>query len=99
MMSKEEIVTDLNSMSELISVARTGLTRNQLVEINDIQDRIQSVVESITDLPPEDAVEMKPALLSLMSDFQEFAKEVEAKIGELQAAAPPAGDTQQVVES
>jgi len=98
-MSKEEIVTDLNSMSELISVARTGLTRNQLVEINDIQGRIQSVVESITDLPPEDAVEMKPALLSLMSDFQEFAKEVEAKIGELQAAAPRDGKTEQSAET
>lgn len=98
MMNKEEIVTDLNSMSELIAIARTGLTRNQLVEISDIQERIQSVVESITDLPPEDAVEMKPVLLALMSDFQEFAKEVEAKINELQASAPPAGDTEQAAE-
>lgn len=98
-MNKEEIVTDLNSMSELIAVARTGLSRNQLVEINDIQERIQSVVESITDLPPEDAVEMKPVLLGLLSDFQEFSKEVEAKIGELQAAAPPTDDTKQAAES
>lgn len=94
-MNKEEIVTDLNSMSELIAVARSGLSRNQLVEISDIQERIRSVVESITDLPPEDAVEMKPVLLGLLSDFQEFSKEVEAKIGELQAAAPPADDTEQ----
>lgn len=99
MMNKEEIVTDLNSMSELIAVARSGLERNQLVEITDIQGRIQSVVESITELPPEEAVEMKPVLLDLMSDFQEFAKEVEAKIGELQAAAPPAGDTEQAADT
>lgn len=98
-MNKEEIVTDLNSMSELIAVARSGLTRNQLVEISDIQERIQSIVESITDLPPEDAVEMKPVLLGLLSEFEKFSKEVEAKIGELQAAAPPAGEREQAAET
>ncbi len=97
MMNKEEIVTDLNSMSELIAVARSGLSRNQLVEISDIQERIRGVVESITDLPPEDAVEMKPVLLELLSDFQEFSKEVEAKIGELQAAS--ASNTEQAAET
>jgi hypothetical protein len=99
MMKKEEIVTDLNSMSELIAVARTGLSRNQLVEISDIQERIRTVVESITDLPPEDAVEMKPVLLGLLSDFQEFSKEVEAKIGELQTAASSASNTEQAAET
>ncbi len=99
MMSKEEIVTDLNSMSELIAVARSGLTRNQLVEISDIQERIQGVVDSITGLPPEDAVEMKPVLLGLLSEFEKFSKEVEAKIGELQAAAPPAGDKERAAET
>lgn len=98
-MNKEDIVTDLKSMSELIAVARTGLSRNQLVEISDIQDRIRSVVESITDLPPEDAVEMKPVLLGLLSDFQDFSKEVEAKIGELQAAAPETSDTEKAAET
>lgn len=97
MMNKEEIVTDLNSMSELIAVARSGLSRNQLVEISDIQERIRGVVESITDLPPEDAVEMKPVLLELLSNFQEFSKEVEAKIGELQAAS--ASNTEQAAET
>lgn len=96
-MNKEEIVTDLNSMSELIAVARSGLSRNQLVEISDIQERIRGVVESITDLPPEDAVEMKPVLLELLSNFQEFSKEVEAKIGELQAAS--ASNTEQAAET
>lgn len=99
MMNKEEIVTDLNSMSELIAVARSGLSRNQLVEISDIQERIRGVVESITDLPPEDAVEMKPVLLELLSNFQEFSKEVEAKIGELQATASSASNTEQSAET
>lgn len=99
MMNKEEIVTDLNSMSELIAVARSGLSRNRLVEISDIQERIRGVVESITDLPPEDAVEMKPVLLELLSDFQEFSKEVEAKIGELQAAASSASNAEQAAET
>jgi hypothetical protein len=99
MMNKEEIVTDLNSMSELIAVARSGLSRNQLVEISDIQERIRGVVESITDLPPVDGVEVKPVLLELLSDFQEFSKEVEAKIGELQAAASSASNAEQAAET
>ena len=99
MMNKDEIVTDVNSMSELIAIARSGLTRNQLVEIDNIQGRIQSVVESITDLPPEDAVEMRPMLLELLSEFQDYSKEVEAKIGELQAAATATEDTKQAAET
>ncbi len=99
MMNKDEIVADVNSMSELIAIARSGLTRNQLVEIDNIQGRIQSVVESITDLPPEDAVEMRPMLLELLSEFQDYSKEVEAKIGELQAAATATEDTKQAAET
>lgn len=99
MMNKDEIVADVNSMSELIAIARSGLTRNQLVEIDNIQGRIQSVVESITDLPPEDAVEMRPMLLELLSEFQDYSKEVEAKIGELQAAATATEDAKQATET
>ena len=95
MMNKDEILTNLNSMSELIAAARLGLTQNQLVEMDNIQDRIRTVVESITDLPPEEAMEMRPVLTDLLTEFEHFSNEVEAKIKEIQAASAPGGAMEQ----
>ena len=85
MMTKQEIVADLSAMSDLIATARDGLSRNELMNLEGIQAKLTDVVESITDLPPEDAIEMKPLLSGLLTDFKEFSEEVNAKLSELNA--------------
>ena len=98
MMTKEEILTDLDSMSTLISTAREGLSRNELIDLEGLEARVRGIVESITDLEPEEAVDMRPLLVELLTDFKDFAEEVQSKLTMLQSAHPT-NDAENTVET
>lgn len=86
MNSKQELSDELQSVAERIGTARDALGRNEIVEMSDIPERMRTVANAITDLPPEDAIELRPALTDLLTDFKGFADELKDKIGEIQAA-------------
>jgi hypothetical protein len=87
--TKDTIQRDLAAVGDLIASARRALTRNELVDIGEIPERVRGVMGSITDLPPDDAVELRPQLLDLLSDFKSFAGEVSAKIADIETADAP----------
>lgn len=87
MSSKATILGDLDQMSDLVTSAREGLRRDELVDVSGINEQMQQVVESINDLPVEDLLDIRPALQNLLTEFQDFSKEVEQKIAEIGAAA------------
>jgi len=91
MIAKEEIETELAAVAEAIGNARAALSRNEIVEMTEIPERMRNVANAITDLPPEDAIELRPSLSNLLTDFKNFAEELKSKIGEIQAAAGSAG--------
>ncbi|MCG8542782.1 MAG: hypothetical protein MJE12_01105 [Alphaproteobacteria bacterium] len=87
MMTKQEILSGLNKVSETIATARDVLSRDQLMNMDGIDEEIRTIVASIADLPPEDAMEMRPVLNELLQNFRNFSEEVESKISNLDRPA------------
>jgi DNA-directed RNA polymerase subunit F len=83
MMTKHEILSGLNEMSEAITSARDGLSQDHLMNMDGMETKVRDIVASIADLPPEDAVEMRPVLADLLVNFQGFSQEVESKLSNL----------------
>lgn len=91
MNSRQDLEAELNSVADRIGNARDALSRNEIVEMSDIPERMRTVADAITDLPPEEAVELRPALSDLLTDFKGFAEELKVKIGEIEAAGGTVG--------
>lgn len=89
MMTKDTIHRELTAVAELIVSARSALARNELVDIAEIPVKVREVMGSITDLSPEDAVELRPMLVELLTDFKDFATDVNAKIADIEAVGGP----------
>jgi len=79
----EEIRSDLATMSYAIAAARDGLSRNELVDIGDIGQQVQDIAAKINELGPEDVMEIKSQLTTLLADFKDFAEEVREKLSAL----------------
>lgn len=86
MPAKTEIEAELAAVADMIGNARAALTRNEILEIKDVPGRMRDVADAITDLPPEEASQMRPPLVQLLADFKEFAEELKSKIEEIEAA-------------
>lgn len=83
---KQELEAELAAVAGSIETARAALSRDEIVEIREIPERMREVANGISDLPPEDAIEMRPALVSLLSDFKRFGEELQAKIEDIETA-------------
>jgi hypothetical protein len=86
MVEKSEIEAELVAVADMISNAREALTRNEIMEIRGIPERMREVSSAITDLAPEEASEMRPPLVKLLDDFKAFAEELKSKIEEIEAS-------------
>lgn len=93
MMTKDTITGELTVVAEMIVTARAALARNELVDIGEIPTRLRELMASVTDLPPEEAIELRPTLVELLTDFKSFATEVQAKIAELEAGEEAGGES------
>lgn len=89
MTSKDDIRRDLAVVAEQIANARMALSRNELADIEGIPEKIREVAGAVTDLAPDDAVEMRPLLTELLADFKSFADEVRGKIAAIRERAAP----------
>jgi DNA-directed RNA polymerase subunit F len=87
MTAKEDIRRELTAVAEQIATARAALARNELIDISGIPEKVQGVAGAIIDLAPEDAVDLRPMLMELLTDFKAFSEDVQSKIGEIQASA------------
>ncbi len=86
MTSREAILSEMDELSDLISAAGDRLDHNELIMIKDIHGRVQGMVESITELPPEQAIELRPRLVALLDDFKSFSEKMQSKISEISDA-------------
>jgi hypothetical protein len=86
MTARSEIEAELAAVADIIGNARAALMRNEILEIKDVPGRMRDVADAITELPPEDASDMRPPLVELLSDFKSFAEELKSKIEEIETA-------------
>jgi hypothetical protein len=91
MTSQIDLRRDFAVLAEQIAQARIGLTRNELIDINEIPEKVRVLAGAITDLAPEEASEMRPLLMELLSEFKDFSNEVREKIAAIQSQETSAG--------
>ena len=95
MADKTEILAKIAELSEEVAGAREALLKGELVSIDRVHDRIEAQCQSIVELEPEDAVDVKPKLDALLDDLKLFSEEIEyvqAKVAEILADAQKGGD-------
>lgn len=93
MNSQNDVRRELAVVAEQIANARAAMTRNELIDIAGIPERVRSVAGAITDLTPEEAAGMRPLLIELLSEFKEFSDDVRKKIATIQGTGEPEGRT------
>ena len=83
MPTKDELTADINAMAVEITEALTLLKNDEVVELVDIEPRVRAAMEAVGDLAPDDAVEMRPLLVSLLEKMEEFSLILQDKINEI----------------
>ena len=89
MKSKDEVMARPNDMSEELNQAREAILKGQIVPIDNLIERINHHCAAISEMEPDDAIEVKPTLDELLLNFQTFSQEIEYvqnKVKELLAA-------------
>jgi uncharacterized protein HemX len=83
MPTKDEIVEDIDKMSQEVSQALADLENEEFVDLDGIEVRIRVAMDAVANLPPDDAVEMRPILVTLLEGMELFAKKLQVKIDEV----------------
>ena len=85
MPTKDELTADINSMAMEITEALTKLTNNEAVDLKNIEPRVRVAMDAVGDLAPDDAIEIRPALVSMLEKMEEFSLVLQSKIDEIEA--------------
>ena len=85
MPTKDELTADINSMAIEITEALTKLTNNEAVDLKNIEPRVRVAMDAVGDLAPDDAIEIRPALVSMLEKMEEFSLVLQSKIDEIEA--------------
>ncbi len=85
MTTKAELLTELSDISSVVSDARKKLEDDEHVLLSGIDSRIAETCRSVVDLPPDDALEVRPILSSLLDDLKVFSEELESKVTTISA--------------
>ena len=85
MPTKDELTADINSMSMEITEALTKLTNDEAVDLKNIEPRVRVAMDAVGDLAPDDAIEIRPLLVSMLEKMEEFSLVLQSKIDEIEA--------------
>jgi hypothetical protein len=85
MPTKDELTADINSMSMEITEALTKLTNDEAVDLKNIEPRVRVAMDAVGDLAPDDAIEIRPVLVSMLEKMEEFSLVLQSKIDEIEA--------------
>ena len=85
MPTKDELTADINSMSMEITEALTKLTNDEAVDLKNIEPRVRVAMDAVGDLAPDDAIEIRPVLVSMLEKMEEFSFSVPRRM----SSSPP----------
>ncbi|MGE4220665.1 MAG: hypothetical protein AB7G39_14555 [Alphaproteobacteria bacterium] len=92
MLTKTELLAEIESMVELIEAARAALQNDRMVDLSEVQDRVRNAVTSVQILPAADAQEVRPHLTTLLKEMQAFSGELQVRIDSLGDEEEPAAE-------
>ena len=73
---------------ELFTVVEVGFdfqVSDDLIVLEGIDSRVEKSCRSVVDLPPDDALAVRPILNSLLDDLKDFSEELQTKVRTLSA--------------
>jgi len=73
---KEEVVSEIEVMAAEVTAAREGLMKGQIINIPNINERLDTTCQDALELEPEEAISLRPQLDSLLDDLRTFSAEV-----------------------
>ncbi len=86
-MTKDELLSHIHDLSGIITAARNGLSKDEAVNLEGVDEKVRLACSAVSDLPPDEAVEVQPALRSLLEDLQHLSEELRDKISTLSGEA------------
>ncbi len=86
MTNKAELFSELSDIASAVSEAQKSLEGDDdFIILRGIDSRIEESCRSVVELPPDDALEVRPVLSSLLDDLKNFSVELETKVNTLSA--------------
>ena len=85
MTDKAELLSELSDIASAVSEARRSLEGDDLIVLEGIDSRVEKSCRSVVDLPPDDAIAVRPILNSLLDDLKDFSEELQTKVRTLSA--------------
>ena len=85
-MTKDELLSHISDLSAIITAARNGLVKDEAVDLEGVDEKVRQACSAVSDLPPDDALEVQPALRTLLDDLQNLSEELRQKISALSGA-------------
>ena len=93
MLTKTELLDEIESMVDLIEAARIALQDNRMVDLSQVQERVRAATVGVQLLPAADAQEVRPHLVTLVKEMQSFSVELQTRIDALgDEEEPSAGE-------
>ena len=80
MTDKAQLLSELSDIANAVSDARRSLEGDNLIVLDGIDSRVEKFCRSVVDLLPDDALEVRPILNSLLDDLKELLEELQTKV-------------------
>ena len=98
-MNKEELLSRIGDLTSVVISAREGLAKDEVVDMEGIDEDVREACSAITDLSPDDAIAVRPHLTELLEGLQNFSGELQEKLTAIEeqtddTAKPEAGDAE-----
>jgi cob(I)alamin adenosyltransferase len=74
-----DTLEQLDEVTAMIAEARDAVAADEIVDLSEIQARVQNICLEIQDTPPESSQSVEGKITSMISDLNALAKELEAQ--------------------
>lgn len=74
-----EILEQLNDVTAMIAEAREAVGAGEIVDLSEIQARVQNVCLRIKDFPPNDSTSVEAKINAMVEDLNSLARELKTQ--------------------
>lgn len=74
-----DTLEQLNEVTAMIAEARDAVAANEIVDLSEIQARVQNICLEIQEAPPESSQPVESKITAMIADLNTLARELEAQ--------------------